>query len=139
MRVTELRRRGLPRRRAARASPGGPGRQRGAVTAEIAAALPALALVVLAAVWTISLGLAQLRCADAAREAARAAARGEQTATVREVAQAVAPGSATIRITEGNGLVFVECAVPMRPPVPFADRLPAPTVRSSATAVEEGR
>lgn len=134
-----LRRRGVPRRRAARASPGDPGRQRGAVTAEIAAALPALVLVVLAAVWTIVLGLTQLRCADAAREAARAAARGEQAATVRDVAQAVAPEGATIRVTERDGLVIVQCAAPTRPPVPFGDRLPGPTVRSSATAVEEAR
>jgi len=139
MTVTALRRRGVPRRRPARASPSGRARQRGAVTAEIAAALPALMLVVVAAIWAVALGLAQLRCADAAREAARAAARGEPTATVRDVAHAVAPAGAAMRIAEQDGLVTVECTAPLRPPVPFGDRLPAPTVRSSATAVGEGR
>ena len=142
-----LRRRGFPRRRTARGSP--PGRSaasakpsggaadRGAVTAEIAAALPALVLVVIAALWTLSLGLMQLRCADAAREAARAAARGDDPAVVRQVAEAVAPTGAVVEVTERDGLVVVEVAVEVRPPVPFADRLPAPTVSAESVAVEE--
>lgn len=147
MTVTTLRRRGTPRRRAARGSPTGQNpaavRQdrsagdRGAVTAEIAAALPALVLVVIAALWTLSLGLMQLRCADAAREAARAAARGDDPAIVRQVAEAVAPAGAVVEVTEHDGLVVVEVAVEVRPPVPFADRLPAPTVSAESVAVEE--
>ncbi|HEX6336299.1 MAG TPA: TadE family type IV pilus minor pilin [Jiangellaceae bacterium] len=147
MTVTTLRRRGTPRRRSARGSPTGqnpalvrPDRSagdRGAVTAEIAAALPALVLVAIAALWTLSLGLMQLRCADAAREAARAAARGDDPAIVRQVAEAVAPAGAVVEVTEHDGLVVVEVAVEVRPPVPFADRLPAPTVSAESVAVEE--
>jgi Flp pilus assembly protein TadG len=147
MTVKTLRRRGISRRRTARGSPTGasvatarPIRRttdRGAVTAEIAAALPALVLVVIAALWTLSLGLMQLRCADAAREAARAAARGDDAAVVRQVAEAVAPAGAVIEVTERDGLVVVEVAVDVRPPVPFADRLPAPTVSAESVAVEE--
>jgi len=147
MTVKTLRRRGTPRRRTVRGSPTGrsaaaatPTRgaaDRGAVTAEIAAALPALVLVVIAALWTLSLGLMQLRCADAAREAARAAARGDDAAVVRQVAEAVAPAGAVIEVTERDGLVVVEVAVDVRPPVPFADRLPAPTVSAESVAVEE--
>jgi hypothetical protein len=107
------------------------------VTAEIAAALPALVLVVIAALWTLSLGLMQLRCADAAREAARAAARGDDPAVVRQVAEAVAPTGAVVEVTERDGLVVVEVAVEVRPPVPFADQLPAPTVSAESVAVEE--
>jgi Flp pilus assembly protein TadG len=109
----------------------------GAVTAEIAAALPALILVVLAALWTLSLGLMQLRCADAAREAARAAARGDDPAVVRQVAEAVAPSGAVVDVTERDGLVIVEVAVQVRAPVPFGDHLPAPTVSAESIAVEE--
>lgn len=147
MTVKTLRRRGISRRRTARGSPTSvsaatarPIRgttDRGAVTAEIAAALPALVLVVIAALWTLSLGLMQLRCADAAREAARAAARGDDAAVVRQVAEAVAPAGAVIEVTERDGLVVVEVAVEVRPPVPFADRLPAPTVSAESVAVEE--
>ena len=161
MTVTALRRRVGARRRAARGSPAGRGaatampngntadkmwrpRTRfgrgadgGAVTAEIAAALPALVLVVIAALWTLSLGIMQLRCADAAREAARAAARGDAPAVVRQVAEAVAPDGAVVEVTERDGLVVVQVAVEVRPPVPFADQLPAPTVSAESIAVEE--
>ncbi len=149
MRVMRLRRRGIPRRRAARGSPAGRGvssaesatgrsaADGGAVTAEIAAALPALVLVVIAAVWTLSLGLMQLRCADAAREAARAVARGDDPVIVRQVAEVVAPDGAVVEVTERDGLVVVEVAVTVRAPVPFADRLPAPTVSAESIAVEE--
>jgi Flp pilus assembly protein TadG len=147
MTLKTLRRRGIPRRRTARGSPPGcsaaaakpigGAADRGAVTAEIAAALPALVLVVIAALWTLSLGLMQLRCADAAREAARAAARGDDPAVVRQVAEAVAPAGAVVEVTERDGLVVVEVAVEVRPPVPFADQLPAPTVSAESVAVEE--
>lgn len=155
MRMTTLRRRAAPRRRAARGSPAEQGvnttgsatarivasppavAEGGAVTAEIAAALPALILVVLAAVWTLSLGLTQLRCADAAREAARAAARGDDASVVRQVAEAVAPAGAVVEVSEQDGLVIVEVAVKVRAPVPFADRLPAPTVSAESIAIEE--
>jgi Flp pilus assembly protein TadG len=139
MTVRTLRRRGLPRRRAARGSPVGQETvaERGAVTAEIAAALPALILVLVAALWTLSLGLTQLRCADAAREAARAAARGDDPEVVRQIAEAVAPDGALVEVTERDGLVIVEVAARVRVPVPFADQLPAPTVTAESTAVEE--
>ncbi|HEX6234082.1 MAG TPA: TadE family type IV pilus minor pilin [Jiangellaceae bacterium] len=149
MRVKSLRRRVIARRRAARGSPGGralssdgsvatrAAADRGAVTAEIAAALPALVLVLVAALWTLSLGLMQLRCADAAREAARAAARGDDPAVVRQIAEAVAPDGAVIEVTERDGLVIVEVAVDVRAPVPFSDHLPAPRVSAESIAVEE--
>lgn len=136
MTVGTLRRRGLPRRRGPRGSLDG---QRGAVTAEIAAALPALVLVTVVAIWGIALGLAQLRCADAAREAVRAAARGDDPTVVRQVAEATAPNGAVIVVTERDGLVVVEVQVDVAPPLPFADRLPRPTVSATASAVEESR
>lgn len=126
------RRRGYPRRRPAPSA-----QDRGAVTAEVAAALPALILVVVAVLWVIALGTTQLRSADAAREAARAAARGDDPAIVREVAEAVAPDGATVHVTERDGLVTVQVEVRVHPPMPFGDRIPAPTVRASAVAIEE--
>jgi hypothetical protein len=129
-----LRRRGCSRRREPRGSP-----TAGAVTAEIAAALPALVLVTVAVIWTIAVALAHLRCADAAREAVRAAARGDQHEVVEELAAAVAPAGAALVLTERDGMIVVEVAVEVRPPLPFADRLPAPTVRATAAAVGETR
>ena len=61
-------------------------------TAEVAVALPALVLLVAAAMTAVSMVTAQLRCVDAAREAARAAARGEGATVVRSLAERSAPG-----------------------------------------------
>lgn len=57
--------------------------------------------------------LAQLRCTDAAREAARLVARGEQDRAV-EVAGRAAPGGATIDIqVRGDEVVVVVSAEPV--------------------------
>ncbi len=58
-------------------------RERGAVTAELAMVLPLLLAVVVAMTWLLSVGLAQVRTVDAAREAARALARGEDEVRAR--------------------------------------------------------
>src|SRR6266567_850350 len=52
-------------------------RDDGMVTAELATALPVLVLLALVAVMIVGLAQARVRCADAAREAARAIARGD--------------------------------------------------------------
>jgi Flp pilus assembly protein TadG len=71
------------------------GRDHGMATAELAVALPALLLVVVAAVGAVSAVTAQLRCADAAVRAARAAARGAPTGS----ALSAAPGAAHLAIS----------------------------------------
>ncbi|HJX42614.1 MAG TPA: TadE family type IV pilus minor pilin, partial [Geodermatophilus sp.] len=53
------------------------------VTAETAVVLPVLLLVLAAVVAAVVVVGAQLRCVDAAREGARAAARGEDPAAVQ--------------------------------------------------------
>jgi Flp pilus assembly protein TadG len=70
----------------------------GMATAELAVVLPALMLVIAAGLTMISIMLAQVRCVDAAREGARAAARGEATAEVRASAIRAAPGGARVVI-----------------------------------------
>ncbi|WP_194291596.1 TadE family type IV pilus minor pilin, partial [Cumulibacter manganitolerans] len=59
---------------------------RGMVTAETALALPALVIVLGGLLTVIVAVSAQLRCVAAAREGARAAARGEPAAVVRQTA-----------------------------------------------------
>jgi Flp pilus assembly protein TadG len=109
------------------------------VTAEVAAALPTLILVVLAAVWAVVLAITQLRCADAAREAARAAARGEDAAIVREVAEEVAPEGATVKLDSStDGMLTVEVRARLPIPGPIDGSIPA-TVRGRAVALLESR
>ena len=51
--------------------------ERGAATAELAMVLPLLVAVAIGLVWLLSVGAAQVRAVDAARETARALARGD--------------------------------------------------------------
>jgi Flp pilus assembly protein TadG len=70
----------------------------GMVTAELAVALPALVVVMVAALYGVAVVTAQLRCEDAAAMAARLAARGEAAATVRSSALAAAPAGAGLSL-----------------------------------------
>jgi hypothetical protein len=135
MPVTTRRRRIVIRRRPAR---GDPRRERGMVTAEIAAALPALAVVLIVAVWAVALAATHLRCGDAAREAARAAARGEPQHVVRDVALAVAPDGADVDIDRSGGMVTIEVSVDVGLPLPGGDGFLGATARGRAVALEEG-
>ena len=69
------------------------------VTAETAVVLPVLLLVLAGAVAAITVVGAQLRCVDAAREGARAAARGEDVATVRALVLRAAPDGVTVSVS----------------------------------------
>jgi Flp pilus assembly protein TadG len=93
------------------------------VTAETAVVLPVLLLVLAAAVAAVVVVGNQLRCVDAAREGARAAARGEAAATVRELAERVAPSGASTRVAVAGGTVSVTVAALVRPLGPLPMRL----------------
>ncbi len=100
------------------------------VTAETAVVLPVLLLVLAGAVCALVLVGAQLRCVDAAREGARAAARGEDGPSVARIAGAVAPDDAVVAVGGGDGAVRVEVTAEITPLGPLPLR-----VRVSAVAV----
>jgi Flp pilus assembly protein TadG len=77
----------------------GLGRERGAVTAEFAVALPAVILVLVAVLTIVAAAGAHMRSADAARAGARAAAIGESDAVIRATARHLAGDGATVTIT----------------------------------------
>ncbi|WP_310741159.1 TadE family type IV pilus minor pilin [Microbispora sp. H10670] len=85
------------------------------MTAETAVALPALVLVLTASLWAVAATDAQLRCVDAARAGARAAARGEAPEQVRAVVLRLAPADATVSVAAGAGTVRVEVTATVRP------------------------
>jgi hypothetical protein len=134
-------RRGAVPRRRPRAGPAPveewPRRDGGTVTAETAAALPVLVVVLVAAVWAVGAAAAQLRCTDAAREAARALARGDGIGTSRALAVAVAPAGAAVRVSVEGDLVRVRVSALTPLPAPLAGLVPAPTVSGSAVAMRE--
>jgi Flp pilus assembly protein TadG len=66
------------------------------VTAEIAVAMPVLMLMLGAALTAVAVIGGQMRCVDAAREAARALARGDSVSSARSLALAAGPRGATL-------------------------------------------
>lgn len=77
-------------------------RDRGSVTAELAAALPALTLLLTASLTGVTAVVSKLRCVDAAREAALATARGELG---EPPARRAAPDGAAIDIRADGDMV----------------------------------
>ncbi|MEV4015342.1 TadE family type IV pilus minor pilin [Nonomuraea angiospora] len=106
---------------------------RGSVTAETAAMLPALMVVLAAALWAVQAVSVQLECVDAARAAARAAARGEPLDQVITRARTATRHAAQVAVTRDTETTKVQITVEVRPP--WAQSLPA--VRISATAIAD--
>ncbi len=102
------------------------------VTAELAVCLPVLVLVLAVAVSAVSVAGARVRVQDAAREAARAAARGDPGQADR-LAKHAAPGVAVDITTRGDEVV----AVARLTVHPLARWLPALTVTERAVAAVE--
>ena len=75
-----------------------PARDRGAVTVELALALPAVVLVLAVMLATVGLGAAQLRLVDAARAGARVAALARPDSEVVATARGVAGAGAEVTI-----------------------------------------
>ncbi|GAA3164619.1 hypothetical protein GCM10010466_64420 [Planomonospora alba] len=108
---------------------------RGSVTAETAAALPALVVVLAAGLWAIAVVGAQLECTDAARTGARAASRGEPLDRVRGRVLAAAPAGARAEVTRDSERARVEVSVEVRPG--WSLPLPEVTVRATAVSATE--
>lgn len=86
---------------------------RGSVTAELAVLLPVVVALLVALLGLASAASAQMRCADAARAGARAAALGEDDGSVTGVSQRVAgPGSA-VSVARADGWVVVRVDRPL--------------------------
>jgi hypothetical protein len=104
---------------------------RGSFTAELAAGLPALVLLLLVGLTAVTAVSAKLRCVDAAREAALAASRGEPGAAA---GRREAPAGAVVSVRTEGERVRVTVTAPVRP---LGARLPAITVTASAVAAIE--
>ncbi|MFJ3702829.1 MULTISPECIES: TadE family type IV pilus minor pilin [Streptomyces] len=103
-------------------------RDRGAVTAEAAMALTVLVTFVFALVWALVAAADQIRCVDAARAGARAAARSEPEAAVLAVARESAPDRARVAVERAGELWSVRVEAPTPGPGPLALTLSAEAV-----------
>lgn len=104
------------------------------VTAETAVMLPALAGLLAVLLAVLGQGLDHVRATDAARSAARLAARGEDLDAVHRSALVEAPDGASVEFRHDGDLVVVTVSAPGRSLLPGL-RLPA--VRAEAAVVEE--
>jgi hypothetical protein len=107
------------------------------VTAEAAMVIPVLLLVTVALAWLVTLGIAQVRCVDAAREGARLAARGEPPGVVTAAVLRAGPSGAHATVDESGDAVTVSVEATVVPDVPLLDHLPAVTLHADATSTAE--
>lgn len=115
-----------------------PGHQRvrpekGAITAEVAFVLPVLLAVLAIGLWLVGTVITNIRCIDAARDTARAVARGESAENARHLGQRTAPSGATITITHQDATIHVEVVVLTSKPPGLLAALPRPSPRATAT------
>lgn len=88
-------------------------RDRGSATAELALGLPAVVLALLLVLVAGSAAVAQVRCTDAARAAARAAALGEDPGVVAAIVADLAGEAAQVAVTTSGGWVEVTVTRPV--------------------------
>lgn len=101
--------------------------------------LPLLVALTIGLVWFQALGAAQVRAVDAARETARALARGDARAEAVERGRQVAPGGSRLTVSTVGQEVTVTVTARFEGPGGLLGSFPAPTVRASAVAaVEDG-
>jgi hypothetical protein len=107
------------------------------VTAELALGLPLLVAVAIGLVWLLAVGAAQVRVVDAAREGARALARGDtEGAAFSRVSEVAGRGSrATATYRQGSVTVTVERT--MSGPGGLFDAWPTVGLHAEAVAAVE--
>jgi hypothetical protein len=86
----------------------------GTVTAELAICLPGVLVLCVALLMTGQAVIGEVRCADAARAAARLAARGELPSAVVAEATRRAPPGAAVHLVRSGDSVTVDVRAPLR-------------------------
>ncbi|ABL79910.1 MULTISPECIES: TadE family protein [unclassified Nocardioides] len=112
-------------------------RERGAATAELAMALPLLVAITLGLVWLLAVGAAQVRAVDAARETARAVARGDSVTAAVARGQRVAPPGSRVSVHDDGGQVTAVVVGRVDGPGGLFGRLPGVAVSAQAVAAAE--
>lgn len=111
--------------------------QRGAVTAELAVGLPLLLAVTAGLVWLLAVGVGQVRTVDAARETARALARGDDPGEARALGERIAPAGVRITVAREGDRVVVRASGRVEGPGGLFRALPGAVLEAEAVAVTE--
>ncbi|MER2134503.1 MAG: TadE family type IV pilus minor pilin [Arthrobacter sp.] len=109
------------------------GRELGAVTAELAVAMPAAAVLLAALLTGAAAGLTQLRLEEAAGAAARLVMRGDSDEAAGAVTRLAGAGAA-LELSESGGWVHVRVESALR--APLLELLPI-TLSAEASAPQE--
>jgi Flp pilus assembly protein TadG len=113
--------------------------QRGAATVELALGIPVLVSLTIGLVWLLTIGVAQVQMIDAARETARAGARGDPESVALARGRLVAPQARWTLTTRAGDVVATAGAV-VAPPGGLLGFLPGVRVHAEAvTAAEVAR
>jgi len=113
------------------------GRERGAVTAELAMGLPLLLALTVALAWLLAVGAAQIRVVDGARETARMLARGDtETGAVGRGSEVAGPGS-RVRVSHEGDRVSVTVTRAFDGPGGVLQVLPSVDLTATAVAATE--
>jgi hypothetical protein len=107
------------------------------VTAETAFVLPIVAAFALTMLWLVSVAISQVRLVDAARDAARGIARGDDLASVERQVAATAPPGVHVDVTQLSGEVTVDVAAVAEPPGWLLVPMPGISLHASATTEAE--
>lgn len=107
------------------------------MTAELALVLPAVVAVLVLALSTAGAAIEQVRCADAARAGARAAALGDDLAGVRAAVTALADDDAVVDVRRTGEWVVVRVSSPWR--TPWGALLASAEARAWAEPTSAGR
>lgn len=130
-----------PADRAGSANRAGRGRRmgrgdRGAVTAELALALPVLVSLLLLGIWSIGLVVLNIRCIDAARDVARAVARGEPPEQAKAIGHRTVPNGTITVARNASDIHVTVTALPTHKP-PLLSLLTPKQVAATATLQAE--
>ena len=106
-------------------------RDRGAYTAELATSMPALVLLFVVGLTAVDVLITKVRCVDAARDAARAVARGESPDSLSD---RYGPSGATVSVTIDGELVRATVRTTTHP---FGPHVPGFAVQAGAVAAVE--
>jgi hypothetical protein len=113
------------------------GDERGTVSAEAAVVLPTILLFAVGMAWLVSIGVTHVRAVDAARETARAVARGEPTGAGAAVGGRVAGPGSSIHVERDGTVVVVTVTSPVRGPGGLFGFVHTLDVHAQAVAVLE--
>jgi Flp pilus assembly protein TadG len=112
--------------------------ERGAVTAETVMVLPLLLAVTAGMLWLLAVAGGQIRMIDAARETARALARGDSQSSAIAAGARIAPEGARIVVSRSADRFVVTAEGGIDGPGGLFDFVPDVSLHAESVALDEG-